>query len=202
MVSVTECGISFVSFPLACTLLSICSASDVYFVIWYRFSDCKYSPNNICKCISLCVCVSVCVMCILILFMLILFGLVCFVLFICGFVLRSRFDLFQKRAAFNISVGFEWFNHIAKKNQHSCTYKHEKWAQVQCYRSWWPTLIFSHRSVPCACMAVLLNETWEREKRKRKSETKSLITIKSHEQKSSAEIKEQWMWTRIDTNCE
>lgn len=116
MVSVTECGISFVSFPLACTLLSICSASDVYFVIWYRFSDCKYSPNNICKCISLCVCVSVCVMCILILFMLILFGLVCFVLFICGFVLRSRFDLFQKRAAFNISVGFEWFNHIAKKS--------------------------------------------------------------------------------------
>lgn len=112
MVSVTECGISFVSFPLACTLLSICSASDIYFVIWYRFSDCKYSPNNICKCISLCV--SVCVMCILIL--LCWYYLVCFVLFICGFVLRSRFDLFQKRAAFNISVGFEWFNHIAKKS--------------------------------------------------------------------------------------
>lgn len=70
-----------------------------------------------------------------------------------------------------------------KKKQHSCTYKHEKRAQVQCYRSWWPTLIFSHRSVPCACMAVLFNETWER-KRKRKSETKSLIIIKSHEKKT------------------
>lgn len=91
MVSVTKIWITSGSFPVVCTLLSICYARDAY-CYWYRLSDYKYSREYVYLTIyPLSFCVS----------------MPFYFCFDYLFILRSRFVSISKAKTHNFSAGFK-----------------------------------------------------------------------------------------------